>query len=77
MAPYTLGVYLLHEHVELRTLWPHWLGADAQYSPWMLAPRAVGCVLAVFIVGILVDMARGALFRGIEKLGVKLLRKRE
>lgn len=75
VAPYTLGVYLLHEHVELRTLWPHWLGADTQYSPWMLAPRAVGCVLAVFIVGILVDMARGALFRGIENIGVKLLKK--
>lgn len=77
VAPYTLGVYLLHEHVELRTLWPHWLGADAQYSPWVLAPRAVGCVLAVFTVGILVDMARGAVFRGIEKMGDKLLRKKE
>lgn len=69
VAPYTLGVYLLHEHVELRTLWPHWLGADSQYSPWALAPRAVCSVLAVFAVGILVDMARGALFSLIGKIG--------
>ncbi|MDE5746916.1 MAG: acyltransferase [Acetatifactor sp.] len=69
VAPYTLGVYLLHEHVELRTLWPHWLGAGTQSSPWALAPQAICSVLAVFAVGILVDMARGALFRLIEKIG--------
>lgn len=77
IAPYTLGVYLLHEHVELRALWPHWLGADAEYSSWLLVPRALGCVTAVFTVGILVDMARGAAFHGIEKAGEKLLRKKE
>lgn len=69
VAPYTLGVYLLHEHVELRTLWPHWLGAGTQSSPWALVPRAICSVLAVFVVGILVDMARGALFSLIEKIG--------
>ncbi|MBD5528340.1 MAG: acyltransferase family protein [Lachnospiraceae bacterium] len=69
VAPYTLGVYLLHEHVELRTLWPRWLGAGTQSSPWALAPRAICSVLAVFAVGILVDMARGALFSLIEKIG--------
>ncbi len=62
VAPYTLGVYLLHEHIELRSLWPFWLGAASEYSPWALAPRAVGSVALVFAVGILVDMARGALF---------------
>lgn len=68
VAPYTLGVYLLHEHIELRTLWPHWLGATLECSPWALVLRAFGSVLLVFTVGILVDMARGALFNTVKKL---------
>ncbi len=68
VAPYTLGVYLLHEHIELRALWPLWLGAASEYSPWALAPRALGSVALVFAVGILVDMARGALFNAAGKI---------
>lgn len=71
VAPCTLGVYLLHEHIELRTLWPLWLGAAAKYSPWALVPRALGSVALVFAVGILVDMARGALF----EMAGKILRR--
>lgn len=58
VAPYTLGVYLLHEHIELRNLWPHWLGATLECSPWLLPLRAVGSVALVFVIGILVDMVR-------------------
>ncbi|MDE7224849.1 MAG: acyltransferase [Acetatifactor sp.] len=72
VAPYTLGVYLLHEHIELRYLWPHWLGATLQCKPWELALRACGCVLLVFVIGILVDMLRGWLFDGAEGLVRKL-----
>lgn len=77
VAPYTLGVYLLHEHVELRALWPHWLGATPESSPWALVARAFCSVLLVFTAGILVDMARGALFRAVRKLGHRWLRPRE
>ncbi len=68
VAPYTLGVYLLHEHIELRTLWPHWLGATLDCSPWELVLRAFGSVVLVFAVGILVDMARGVVFGAAKKL---------
>lgn len=68
VAPYTLGVYLLHEHIELRTLWPLWLGATLECSPWALVIRALGAVVLVFTVGILVDMVRGALFKGIKNI---------
>lgn len=68
IAPCTLGVYLLHEHVELRTLWPFWLGATPECSPLTLVIRAVCSVLLVFTVGILVDMARGALFRLVKRM---------
>ncbi len=69
VAPCTLGVYLLHEHIELRNLWPHWLGATLECSPWLLVIRAVGSVILVFVIGILVDMVRGMLFTAGKKLG--------
>lgn len=72
VAPYTLGVYLLHEHIELRTLWPHWLGATLECSPWMLVLRAFGSVFLVFAVGILIDMVRGALFAVVSKFLCRL-----
>lgn len=67
VAPYTLGVYLLHEHIQLRTLWPGWLGATLDCSPVLLVLRAIGAVLLVFVIGILVDMVRGALFQLVKK----------
>ena len=76
VAPYTLGVYLLHEHVELRMLWPHWMGATLECSPWALAARAFCSVLLVFTACILVDMARGFLFKAARKLGHKWFRSR-
>ncbi|MDE6675856.1 MAG: acyltransferase, partial [Acetatifactor sp.] len=68
IAPCTLGVYLLHEHIELRTLWPLWLGATSECSPLALVIRALGSVLLVFAVGILVDMARGTLFALVKRV---------
>lgn len=68
IAPYTFGVYLLHEQVEVRYLWPVWLGASADSGAIRFVLRALGSVLAVFAVGILVDMLRGLLFGLIGRL---------
>ncbi len=71
IAPYTLGVYLLHENLGLRYSWQDWLGADRAASAmaeggwsgvgsllfWTLA-----AVAAVFLCGILADMARRWIF---------------
>ena len=63
VAPYTLGVYLLHEHVEIRWIWPTWLGASPQESLVMMFVRMLGSICIVFVLGILVDFLRGQLFR--------------
>ncbi len=68
IAPYTLGVYLLHEHIEVRNLWPRWLGASVGGNPGLFVCRCIGSVILVFLIGILVDMARGALFQLAGKL---------
>ncbi len=62
IAPYTFGVYLLHEHVELRYRWHEWLGVNAQGSVPLFVLRSIGTVALVFAVGVGVDMLRGLIF---------------
>lgn len=91
IAPYTLGVYLLHENLGLRYSWQSWLGADRLLVP-PVAPApiksamsrlglvsvgslllyTVAAVVCVFAVGILVDMLRALLVRGLDR-GLSLL----
>ncbi|MBR3102923.1 MAG: GNAT family N-acetyltransferase [Lachnospiraceae bacterium] len=67
IAPYTFGVYLLHEHLLLRYAWPEWLGVNKAYGPARILHMLLS-VLIIFIVGILVDALRSILFDQIEKL---------
>ena len=71
IAPYTLGVYLLHENFGLRYSWQDWLGADRAAlamaeGGWSgvvsLLFWTLAAVAAVFLCGILADMARRWIF---------------
>lgn len=74
IAPYTFGVYLLHENVSLRTLWPQWLLTE-QYKTGNLWPvHWVICIIMVFAAGICVDFVRSRIFLLIEK-GIRLCQK--
>ncbi len=63
VSPYTLGVYLLHEHVLIRYEWPKWLFADRIGNCGILIVYWLLAILLVFTAGILVDALREALFR--------------
>lgn len=65
IAPYTLGVYLLHENLGLRYTWQRWFGADKVSGVLSLLLHTILAVVAVFAVGILVDMLRALLMKGI------------
>lgn len=67
IAPYTLGVYLLHEHVYVKYLWPKWLLAGKSDNPIEFVLMAFMAVVVVFVLGISVDYLRSLLF----KLGSK------
>lgn len=58
IAPYTLGVYLLHENIGLRYTWQQWLRADRVDGIWSLLWHTAAAVLAVFVCGVAVDMLR-------------------
>lgn len=62
ISPYTLGVYLLHEHIYVRYLWPRWLGCEKIQGPISLVVSAISAVIIIFAVGVLVDWLRSLLF---------------
>lgn len=69
ISPYTLGVYLLHDHIYVRNLWTGWLKAGSATNVVSFVLMAFGSVLLVFVVGIIVDYLRSLLF----KLGSRLI----
>lgn len=67
-APYSLGVYLLHEQLQIRTLWPQWLGATAEGNALVFVIRCIGSVVLVYIMGTLVDAIRARIFKGVKMI---------
>lgn len=68
ISPYTLGVYLLHENIGFRYSWQSWFGASRSLSVPELLLRTLAAVIGVFACGILADMLRSALMKGLHKL---------
>lgn len=71
LAPYTFGVYLLHEHILVRYEWMDWLQIDRVRETWMFIPHMVLCVVIVYAVGTLADFVRAYLFEGIGRIWKK------
>lgn len=68
IAPYTLGVYLLHENLTFRYAWQNWFGANRIESVGGLL-LGTGCaVAAVFTAGILLDILRAWMMRKLHVL---------
>lgn len=68
VAPYTLGVYLLHENLGLRYAWQRWFGADRISTPGELLLLTLLAVLGVFVCGIFADMLRAWAMKGLHAL---------
>lgn len=72
IAPYTLGIYLLHENLGLRYSWQKWLGADKICSIGSLLLWTAVAVVAVFICGIAVDILRKWIFDLLNRILIKI-----
>ncbi len=77
IAPYTLGVYLLHENLGLRYSWQNWLGADRVAEAmaeggagpvFMLFGYTLAAAAAVFACGVLADILRERVFGVIHRV---------
>lgn len=72
IAPYTLGVYLLHENTGVRYLWQDWLGADRITGIPGLIAGVLTSLVIVFGLGILVDMIRAFVMKKLHRLLLKV-----
>lgn len=68
VAPYTFGVYLLHENIAVRLLWQSWAGVESVKGSWRFLPHMAVTVLLVFMAGILIDFIRNYCFEKTGKL---------
>lgn len=68
ISPYTLGVYLLHENIGFRYSWQKWFGSTEADSIPRLLLSTLAAVLCVFCCGILIDMLRSLLMKGLHSL---------
>ena len=71
IAPLTFGVYLLHENVSLRLIWPFLLGADRMNNFFTQFLHMLLSVLIVFTAGCLVDALRKFIFDKAETIFVR------
>ncbi|MGN0412951.1 MAG: acyltransferase [Lachnospiraceae bacterium] len=67
IAPYTFGVYLLHEHVNIRYEWPKWLGAGNCNSALSLFGHWILAIIIVMGIGLAIDFVRSLIFRLVGK----------
>ena len=69
IAPYTLGVYLWHEHIALRYRWEQWLYAVTGEPKGVISLLLLTlfAVSVVFVIGIAIDICRTLLFKGLDK----------
>lgn len=72
IAPYTLGVYLLHENEGVRVAWQNWIGADRVHSIGSLLLYTILAVLCVFVCGIVVEFVRTRIMSGLHVLLLRL-----
>lgn len=62
-APYTFGVYLLHEHILVRYEWVKWLQVSPTDNMLGLGLNLVWKCLAVLVTGIVLDWVRAVIFK--------------
>lgn len=68
IAPATFGVYLIHEHIDIRYLWPSWLGATLEGPPLLFTIKCLASPLLILSLGIIIDLLRTKLFTLLAKL---------
>ncbi len=71
-APFSFGVYLLHEHVEIRNRWVGWLesliGEVPRESVGGFIIHMIASVGIVFLTGLFVDWVRSVLFAYLQRV---------
>ncbi len=67
MAPYTFGVYLIHENVAIRDLWAGWFGVEKVKDSLLFVPYMVLVIICLFAVCMTIDYIRACIFKKVFK----------
>ena len=65
IAPLTFGVYLIHHHIDIRDRWipwTQWMLGERSANPVVFLLQAVLTVLIVYIICLLIEVIRSAIF---------------
>lgn len=76
ISSYSLGVYLLHENLAVRTKWQFWMGIEQVRDGVGIFPHMLLTVVAVFVVGIMVDFVRDCIFKVVQRSCTKVFERR-
>lgn len=63
VASCTMAVYVIHEQLYMRYLWPKWFDAAAQAGKWTFLPHMLMTVLCVFAVCVAFECVRKTVVR--------------
>lgn len=75
LAPYTFGVYLIHEHLLVRYEWVKWMRIDKVRESLFFLPHMLVCVIAVYVVGTVIDFVRAYFFAWVKQAFLRRKRK--
>lgn len=71
IAPYTFGVYLIHEHIDIRDRWIPWfnlvLGQTISDQPLLYLLQALLYGVLLYVICVIIDMIRSVLFTILRK----------
>lgn len=67
IAPYTFGVYLIHENVAIRDLWTGWFGVEKVKDSLLFVPYMILVIICLFAVCMAIDYIRACIFKKVFK----------
>lgn len=67
IAPYTFGVYLIHENVAIRDLWTDWFGVERVKDSILFVPYMILVIICLFVVCMAIDYIRACIFKKVFK----------
>lgn len=67
IAPYTFGVYLIHENVAIRDLWTGWFLVEKVKDSLLFVPYMILVIVCLFVVCMAIDYIRACIFKKVFK----------
>lgn len=67
IAPYTFGVYLIHENVAIRDLWTGWFLVEKVKDSLLFVPYMILVIACLFVACMAIDYIRACIFKKVFK----------